>query len=196
MPDTTGNRRQAFRVLNPLIIDYEVLSEEEMHRRIHAAKHTGALGGVSSMLSQMDNRIREKLGRLRQRVPEAATVIEALNEKLNVLIHLLPMIQYPGARLDERSWRDGDLSALGVGFVNEEALAVGSVLYLRIMLAPSYYYVEAFARVARCDPHPDAHYPHRIGVYFEMISEEQRELLTRYTMNREAQLLRARRMGG
>src|SRR5262245_25991464 len=98
MPDTTGNRRLAFRVENPLILDYEVLSEEEMHKRINAAKHTGSLGGVSSMLSQMDNRIREKHARLRQRVPEAAAVVEAVNEKLNVLVNLLPMIQYPGQR--------------------------------------------------------------------------------------------------
>ena len=195
MPDTTGNRRLAFRVENPLILDYEVLSEEEMHKRINAAKHTGSLGGVSSMLSQMDNRIREKLARLRQRVPEAAAVVEAVNEKLNVLVNLLPMIQYPGQRLDDRPWRDGDLSARGIGFVNEEYLAIGTFLYLRVMLAPSYYYVEAFARVARCDPHPDPHHPHFIGVQFEMITEEQRELLVRYTMNREAQQLRARRMG-
>ena len=196
MPHTIGNRRQAFRVTNALIVDYEVLSEQEMHTRVHAAREGGALGGVSAMLSQMDNRIRDRITRLRQRVPEAASVVEALNEKLNVLINMLPMIQHPGQRLDDQTWRDGNVSAGGMAFVNEEPFAVGTCLYLRVMLAPSYYYVEAFARVVRCETVEEGRFHHRIAVKFEMITEEQRELLVRYTMNREAQLLRARRLGG
>ena len=156
MPNSTGNRRQAFRVANPLMIDYEVLSEPEMQERIHAVKRGGfAPGGVQSMLAQMDNRIRDKLTRLRQRLPEAAAAIEAVNEKMNVLVNLLPMIQHPGQRLDDKPLREGDLSATGIGFVNEDPLPIGTCLYMRVMLAPSYYYVEAFARVVRCEPHED-----------------------------------------
>jgi len=195
MPNTIGNRRQAFRVNNALILDYEVLSEEEMQARIQAARHGAAQGGVSGMLLQMDNRIRDRITRLRQRVPEAAAVVEALNEKLNALINMLPMIQSPGQRLDDQAWRDGNVSAAGIAFMNEEALAGGTCLYVRVMLAPSYYFVEGFARVVRCEPHEDGRFRHRVAVHFEMISDEQRELLVRYTMNREAQLLRARRLG-
>jgi c-di-GMP-binding flagellar brake protein YcgR len=188
------NRREWFRVSNPLVLDYEVLSESEMQERMQAVRHSGfAAGGIGSMLMQMENRIREKITRLRQRLPEAAAAVEAVDEKLNALINVLPMLHHPGERLDTKPMRDGDLSASGIAFVNQEALAPGTCLYVRLMLAPSYYYVEAFARVVRSDPHEDARFPHKVAVRFEMISDEQRELLVRYTMSREAQLLRARR---
>ena len=191
-----GNRRQAFRVNNPLVLDYEVLSEEEMRVRMRDTTHGGfAHGGVSSMLAQMDNRIRDRLMRLRHRVPEAAAAIEAVNDKLSALINLLPMIQEAGDRLDDRPVREGDLSAGGIAFVNQEPLAIGTCMHIRVILAPDYYYLEAFARVVRCEPLEDGGSQHRIGVQFELISEEQRELLVRYTMSREAELLRARRRG-
>jgi c-di-GMP-binding flagellar brake protein YcgR len=192
----SGNRRLAFRVSNPLVLDYEVLSEEEMLARMRDTKRGGfAHGGVTSMLAQMDNRIRDRLMRLRHRVPEAAAAVEAVNDKLNVLINLLPMIQHPGERLEDRPVRDGDLSASGIAFINEGALAIDTCMHIRVMLAPNYYYIEAFARVVRCEPHDSGGAQHRIGVQFELISDEQRELLVRYTMSREAELLRARRRG-
>jgi c-di-GMP-binding flagellar brake protein YcgR len=191
-----ANRRQAFRVSNPLVLDYEVLSEQEMLARMRDAKDGGfAHGGVGSLLAQMDTRIRDRLMRLRHRVPEAAAAVEALNDKLNVLINLLPVIQQPGERVEDRPVRDGDLSATGIAFLNGEALAIGTCMHIRVMLAPNYYYLEAFARVARCERHEESGFHHRIGVQFELISEEQRELLLRYTMSREAELLRARRRG-
>ena len=178
------------------MLDYEVLSEAEMQARMRDAQLGDyTQGGVSSVLAQMDNRIRDALMRLRHRVPEAAAAIEAVNDKLNALIALLPAIQHTGERLEDRPLRDGDLSATGVAFVNEEPLAVGTCLHIRVMLAPNYYCIDAFARVARCEPHEDGGFHHRIGVQFEQISEEQRELLVRYTMSREAELLRARRRG-
>jgi c-di-GMP-binding flagellar brake protein YcgR len=196
MTTPPGNRRQWFRVSNPLMLDYEVLSEAEMQERMQEARHSGfAAGGISSLLMQMENRIRERITRLRQRVPEAAAAIEAVDEKLNALINVLPMLQHPGERLDKTPVRDGDLSASGIAFVNREPLAPGTCMYVRVMLAPSYYYLEAFARVVRCNPHEDARFPYRVAVQFEMISDEQRELLIRYAMSREAQLLRARRLG-
>ena len=134
-----GNRRQAFRVNNPLVLDYEVLSEEEMRVRMRDTTHGGfAHGGVSSMLAQMDNRIRDRLMRLRHRVPEAAAAIEAVNDKLSALINLLPMIQEAGDRLDDRPVREGDLSAGGIAFVNQEPLAIGTCMHIRVILAPDY----------------------------------------------------------
>ena len=193
---TPANRRQAFRVSNPLVLDYEVLSEEEMLARMRDVKRGGfAHGGVGSLLSQMENRVRDRLTRLRHRVPEAAAAIEAVNDKLNVLINLLPTIQHPGERFEERPLRDGDLSATGIAFLNDEPLAIGTCMHIRVMLAPNYYYIEAFARVVRCELHAGGGFHYRIGVQFELISEEQRELLLRYTMSREAELLRARRRG-
>ena len=127
-----------------------------------------------------------------RRATARGDAIEAVDEKLNALINVLPMLQHPGERLDTKPLRDGDLSASGISFVNQEPLAPGTCMYVRLMLAPSYYYIEAFARVVRSDPHADARFPHRVAVQFEMISDEQRELLIRYTMSREAQLLRAR----
>jgi hypothetical protein len=45
-------------------------------------------------------------------------VVEALNEKLNVLINMLP--DPAGQRLDDQAWRDGNVSAAGIAFMNEE----------------------------------------------------------------------------
>ncbi len=92
--------------------------------------------------------------------------------------------------------RKTNVSSTGISFVNEEEIEAGACLYLRLVLAPDYYYVAAYAKVVRCAPmrNPRDGFKYRISVDFTLISDQHKELLVKYTMSRELAMLRARRM--
>ena len=108
----------------------------------------------------------------------------------------MPLMQESEGSIFEQPMRKTNVSASGISFVNEEEIESGTCLYLRLVLAPDYYYVAAYAKVVRCQPlkKPRDGFKFRVAVDFTLISDEHRELLVKYTMSRELAMLRARRM--
>ena len=188
-------RRKWFRVDNPVALSYEILEEQEMQQRIAELKRGGfPAGGISATLFGFENEIQEKLANVRRNSPDVAKVLELLNDKLNALVNILPLLEDDEENLIDQPLRDGNLSASGIAFANEEELAPGTPIFLKLVLAPNYNYVEAYARVVRTTTRENSRkYPFMVAVEFLMITDAQREMLVRYTMAKETEILRARR---
>ena len=190
-------RRKSFRIDNPVALVYKVVSEEEVRKNTAEVKQGGFLpGGMSATLFGMEAELKGRINRVRSSSLEVAQSLDLLNNKLNALINLMPLMQEQEGGIFEQPMRKTNVSATGISFVNEEELEAGTNLYLKLVLAPDYYYVAAYARVVRCQPmrNPRDGFEYRVAVDFTLISDEHRELLVKYTMSRELAMLRARRM--
>jgi len=193
----SDERRQSFRIENPVALVYKVVSEEEVQQNAAEIKQGGFLpGGMSATLFGMEAELKGRISRVRQKSMEVAQSLELLNNKLNALINLMPLLQEQEENIFQQPMRKTNVSATGIAFVNEEELAEGAFLYLRLVLAPDYYYIAAYAKVVRCQPmrNPRDGFSYRVAVDFTLISDPHRELLVKYTMSRELASLRARRM--
>ncbi len=191
------NRRQSFRIDNPVVLLYKIVSERDMNRNASSIREGGFLpGGVSSTLFGMEAELKGRVARIKHKTPEVAQALELLNNKLNALINLLPMMQDQEENIFEQPMRKTNVSATGIAFVNEEHLEPETCLYMRLLLAPDYYYIAAYARVVRSEKRarPRDGFRYRVAVEFTLISEQHREMLVKYTMSRELAMLRARRM--
>ncbi len=191
------DRRQSFRIDNPVALVYQVVSEQDVKRNAANIQDGGFLpGGVSATLFGMEAELKGRINRVRRKSVEVAQSLELLNNKLNALINLMPLLQEQEENILEQPMRKTNVSATGIAFVNEEALEEGAYLYLRLVLAPDYYYVAAYAKVIRSEPmrNPRDGFRYRIAVDFTLISDQHRELLVKYTMSRELAMLRARRV--
>ncbi|MDH3645475.1 MAG: PilZ domain-containing protein [Gammaproteobacteria bacterium] len=193
----SADRRQSFRIENQVALVYKVVSEDELERNAADIKQGGFLpGGMSATLFGMEAELKGRIGRVRQTSAEIAHSLDLLNNKLNALINLMPLLQEDEENIFQQPMRHTNVSASGISFVNEEELAAGACLYLRLVLAPDYYYVAAYAKVVRSQPmrNPRDGFKYRVAVDFTLISDQHRELLVKYTMSRELAQLRARRM--
>ena len=193
----SDERRKSFRIDNPVALIYQVVSEDEMRKNAAEIEDGGFLpGGMSATLFGMEAELKGRISRVKRSSLEVAQSLELLNNKLNALINLMPLMQEEEGGIFEQPMRKTNVSATGISFVNEEELEAGTCLHLRLVLAPDYYYVAAYARVVRCQPmrNPRDGFAHRIAVDFTLISDEHKELLVKYTMSRELAMLRARRM--
>lgn len=193
----SDNRRTSFRIDNPVVLVYKVVTRRDMQRSAASVREGGFMpGGVSATLLGMEAELKGRLARIKPRSAEIAHTLELLNNKLNALINLLPLMGEQEQNIFEQPVRKTNVSATGIAFMNEEALEEGGYLYLRLLLAPDYYYIAAYARVVRSEKVNSTRdgYRYRIAVEFTLISDQHRELLVKYTMSRELASLRARRM--
>ena len=191
------DRRQSFRIDNPVVLLYTVVSERDMNRSADNVREGGFMpGGVSSTLFGMEAEFKGRVGRIKHKTPEVAQALELLNNKLNALINLLPMLQEQEENIFEQPMRKTNVSATGIAFVNEEYLEPDTCLYMRLLLAPDYYYIAAYARVVRSEERaqPRDGFRYRVAVEFTLISDQHKEMLVKYTMSRELAMLRARRV--
>ncbi|MBT8144765.1 MAG: hypothetical protein KJO55_08690 [Gammaproteobacteria bacterium] len=195
----SDDRRRSFRIDNPVVLVYKVVSEKEMNKRAASVRQGGFMpGGVSSTLFGMEAEFKGRIGRIRHKSAEVAQALTLLNDKMNALINLMPMMQDQdsGQNLFEQPMRRTNVSATGIAFPNDEELASGTCLRLRLLLAPDYYYVAGYARVIRTTPRKDPRdgFEYRVAADFVLISDQHKELLVKYTMSRELAMLRARRL--
>lgn len=193
----TDERRQSFRIDNPVALLYKVVTEAEVRKNAAEIKQGGFLpGGMSATLFGMESELKGRISRVKRSSIEVAQSLELLNNKLNALINLMPLMQQQEGDIFEQPMRDTNVSATGISFANEEEFPADTNLYLRLVLAPDYYYVAAYARVVRCWPmkNPRDGFKYRVAVDFTLISDEHKELLVKYTMSRELAMLRARRI--
>ena len=193
----SDNRRQSFRIDNPVVLVYEKVSKREMQRNAANVRDGGFMpGGVSATLLGMEAELKGRIARIKPRSAEIAHALDLLNTKLNAMINLMPLISESERNIFEQPLRRTNVSASGLAFLNEETIEQDSYLYVRLLLAPDYFFVAAYARVVRCDPlrRPRDGFKYRVAIEFTLISDQHRELLVKYTMSRELADLRARRL--
>ena len=182
---TSGeDRREYFRVDDSVVLDYRVISEQELpvlaeQLRGRPSRFTAAAEFAAS--SRQMNRLLHKIRRLS---PDLVRYLEAVDSKLNTLARLFLMEELDPP---QQSARKVSLSAGGIGFCARKPLTAGDLVELRLVLLPSQTGVLSLGRVVYCEPcsDGDAEFPHFVAIEFDRLREADRELLVRHLFGRQ-----------
>lgn len=188
------DRRQYFRIDNSVLLSYVVMNEQEMQDGIRDLSTGGfSGGGLSTTLMEIEAQLQGSLAKLGEKDSELQSLIELMNVKVNALLDMLPILGNRSDGILESEPTQVNISASGISFPTNEALAPGSKLQLRLVLAPNYQYVTAFATVVRCDKERDNE-SYTVAAEFVFMLDRFREILIKYAMQKQAAELKLRRL--
>jgi hypothetical protein len=186
----TEERRRYFRINDSVGVAYRVLGPQEA--KIFA-EQTRQHGHVADYAANFDNRIGTLLESCRIQSPIAAELIDLINKKLNFVIHQMDI----DAELMQKvaySLHQVNISACGLAFNNKEALTVGDMLQLDMVLHPGELYVVAMAKVIACEPSTDTQGEYFVRLNFEAMNNHDQELLIQHIVKQQSAQLKQQRL--
>jgi len=184
-------RRNFFRLDDRSYLEYRCLTEQEL----------GAIGqsldkiqppkdGFNSELEQVNRSLAPLLATLRNEVPGIVQCLEVLNRKIDIIAGLVLFERLKNESGDAcviTTTSTIDLSEGGASFETEENIAVGTQIYLKMMVLGARFGIETYAvvvhQVAQKSTNGQTRY--RLGIEFPMIAEPDRKLLARYILDRQ-----------
>jgi hypothetical protein len=127
--------------------------------------------------------------RLERRDPDLFEYLKIMDTKINLIAQALTI---QDSEFSEHDKREVTLSASGLGFANDQAIPVGSLLELRLLLTSCLAVIVAFARVVQCKSlTSDSDKPEfEVCVEYVNMKEEDRELLVKHVVKKQLQQLR------
>ncbi len=187
-------RRRYYRIEDRVALRYRVLDERELAEAL-AAQRTGYPDKLSlaSGFAAASTQMRHTLERFRREMPDVASYLEALNEKLDMLMQMLATSDDD---LGDAPTHEVNLSASGISFTATDPVAVDTAIELKMLLFPTYTCVLAFGTVVHCGPADDGRPSGRytIGVDFTHLREDDRDLIARHVTMRQSSMLREARL--
>jgi c-di-GMP-binding flagellar brake protein YcgR len=180
-------RRRYFRVVDQLMIGYSVVVEEP-------ALTTHRMGAQATAIGQLENMISESLAKIRSNNPVLTEVLELFNRKINLALSIDEK-RLHNVDAAEKSMKDVNLSACGIAFPVEDAIAVGTALVLDMTLLPSFINLNLKAQVIGASPLAEAEGADKymLRADFLELSDVEQELLVQHVIRCQALALKARR---
>ena len=192
-------RRRSFRVVEYVHLDHQLISDREFQEgRARRNAKRGGVDGLCSTLLDLDARLAEQLYLLRATSATAAECISILDRKLTAIVERIPEIRQQKTSLAAREPQRCELGADSISFGTSEEIEAGRHLAIRFLLGATHRYIETFGTVIRQTPAPDpedGRHPHGVVVEFHGLEAPQREIIIHHLFCREAEALRARRLG-
>lgn len=189
MAEEFQEKRRYFRVNDTINLLHRVIDEKRIHE--HSRVSSDVLSGCSLAvaLDVLNQEAAALAPRLDRRDPEMFEYLKILDNKINLIAQSLNPQQ---DEFSEHDKRDVSLSAAGVAFSNDEAIAVGALLELRMVLTSCLAVIIAFGRVAQCKDisSDNPEHPYAICVEYINMKEEDRELLIKHVIKKQMQQLR------
>jgi len=174
-------RRRFFRIDDTVGISYRVLADEELLTREEAVD-------AFDMIASYETRIENGLSQLRVRDPVVAAVLENINKKMNCVINQLEVESHLVQRIAHRV-QQVNISACGLAFMADEAIDVGRVMSLNLVLRPSNLHINTFGIVVDCDALQEDR-GFYVRVNFQDINPDDQEVLIQHIVKRQGTLLR------
>ena len=194
MTMTDDERRTYFRVEDEIIFDYAVVSQDDLDLARARREDTATAGErLNAFLLQTQAELDLALGKVRTSSPAAATCMTLLNRKLNAIAGLLPLSVEGKDGLLEQPMTRCNLSASGIAFEGDGALAPGTLVKMRLIIPPSYELAVVLGEVSRCEVLDDQPGRYSLAIDFHFMTDECKEILISNSLRKEAALLRARR---
>lgn len=177
----TPEKRRFFRINDTVGLTYELLDAQ--------GEQSGPETTVDlwSLMSDQDEKIERLLGEVAEESPKVAELVRALNQKLERILGQLMMDNRLVQRLAGHN-REVNLSACGVGFVNDRKAASGTRIKLELELLPDKQVVPLQGVLVGCDAMRRGYY---WRVNFCAVKPAVQELLIQHVVKRQsAQLQR------
>lgn len=179
----SDDRRRYFRISESLGVAYRVIADDHIAEgSVSCAEPTS----IYQLLEEHDDAISALLEKLRPRDPVIAELAASLNKKINCIINQLEMESRMIEQIAHKIY-EVNISACGLAFTVEEAIAVGTRIQLDLVLLPEKKRILSDALVIGCDLVPDGYY---IRMNFMDMTLRDQELMIQHIVKRQGDLLR------
>ena len=172
-------RRRYFRIDEAVGISYKILDSDITFPDPSSANALALIG-------EQDERINTLLNELQDTQPAVAELVALLNLKLERVASQLIMDNQLVNRIAHRV-REANISACGIGFVNDDPVPIGARLALELKLYPDETHISTQGRVINCDSLDHNRYYWRID-FIGMTQSTQENLIQHVVRNQSAQL--------
>ena len=189
----SDERRAFFRIDDSIQVSYRVIEASHMPVDIDDQHLQNDRFTVMTRLHAISQHLSAAFHRIEQRDPDVADYLKSLDEKVDLLGK--SFLAAEDDLLDQPS-QSVNLSAGGLAMDTAEALKVGDLVEIKLLLLPSYTGVLAYGEVVGVDPshEGDAAYPHHVRINFTLIRGSDQDALIRHIMRRQGEMLRQRRL--
>lgn len=193
MNDTTAtgaDRRAFFRINDRLILSLMPLSDAEAEQIgqqiIDATPEAGQLTQQLSTLQKSFNHLTDQIGHTDR---DIARALRMLDDKVNLLAQNVQLLHTP---LNPETANEVNLSAGGLAVMTDVAFQPRSALEARMQLLPGGLHIRAVAKVIACEQMLESTNGKSfyLRVAFTHMSETDRNILVKHTLNRQAEELR------
>ncbi|MCB2427647.1 PilZ domain-containing protein [Methylophaga pinxianii] len=193
MNDTTltgSDRRAFFRINDRLVMSFVPLTGVEAEQIgnaiIDATPEAGQLTQQMSSIQKSFNHLVDQIGHSDR---DIARALRMLDEKVNLLAQNVQLLHTP---LNPESAIEVNLSAGGLAFMTDIAFAARSPMEIRMQLLPGGLHIRAIAKVIACDQLIESIQGKSfyLRMAFTHMSDIDRNILVKHTLNRQAEELR------
>jgi len=182
-------RRRFFRIDDQVNLYYKKVDEKKVTPASHMSDNVLGNCSLSAALELISQESRVMMHRLERTEPDVADYLKLIESKIDLISQAVMM---QGTDFKEKDTRNANLSASGLAFESEEALAVGDYLEIKMLLVSCMAVIVTYGKVIYCkiQNNPDSRFSHVIGVDYVNMKEQDRELLIRHVVKRQLQQLR------
>ena len=191
----TTERRRYFRIDDSALIKYRVVAVQDLDTaRAQITGHIQRADNLRDALDALDTRLTDLGPALRRESRAIAEAIGLLNRKLSMLAGVLTLESGVGIDRDYREHPPTTVNLSGGGLAVRalEALKPDTWLAIDLVLLPGTQVTRAMGRVIACRVRGEGF---AIGIEFDALREEDRDILISLVLRKQAQLLRQERGG-
>ncbi|GGD04171.1 PilZ domain-containing protein [Halopseudomonas salina] len=182
--DSTDDKRDFFRIRDSLALDVRKVSSADIEEA--AFEEQSPLFSLLSDLHTLDYESQHLLRQIAERDRALAHYLKIINKRVDLLSNALAL-----QLVDEiGDPQEVTLSEGGISFAYPEAFEIGAWLALRMVLLPSPLGLVLPSQVIRCEPDTESD-NWIIAVSFHTLADNQRQMLARHILQKQAQEIRA-----
>jgi len=191
--DPDLERRQFFRIEDSVNLGYQLVDPATLREKLESL-NSGLDDEfmVMSSLAVISQQMTGVMRKIEAAQPDVADYLKALDRKVDLLGRAF-LFQF--SDLSEQPARAVNLSASGMAFTTAEAVDIGAILELRLLLLPSYAGLLIYADVVACDQEESdgGAGEYHVRVYFSRLRECDRDVLVRHILQRQGSMLQRQR---
>lgn len=176
-------RRRYFRINQTVGIAYQAID-----RSMSPSSIEHRIPNVLEQVSDLDNRMQSLIIEVKQSDPKIAELVSLFNQKLERVVNQLVVDSNLVSRIAEKV-REVNISACGIAFLNDEALAENTPLQLELTLYPSHQKVLTEGRVISCDGAEDEE-GFYVRIDFYGMSDTHQENLIQHIVKAQSQQIK------
>lgn len=183
-----SERRSHYRITDEVVLRYRRIPEagcEQLIERLGASLPNAF--SIKARFAALDQRMIPLRKQIESTAPSVSRYLCLLEQKLNLLAEYMTRSELENLNTEPV---EVDISAGGIAFGTDIPLDRGTLLELHLLLLPSLVGIQAYGRVVYCKPTPEGAAGYRVGVCYECIQEEDRDLIARHVLHRDAERLR------
>jgi hypothetical protein len=189
------DRRKFFRIEDSVSLSFRAVPPGDLAAKLERLdEDENSDFTVMSSLAAISQEMAGMMHRIEVALPDVARYLKALDGKIDLLGRAF---MAGNSELSEQRARLVNLSASGMAFSTAEAINVGTILELKLLLLSSFTGILSYSEVVGCERQQsadgDGDTLFQIRVNFSHMRENDRDVLIRHILKRQSALLRRER---